>query len=143
MSRYVRIQRIDPNAKIPIYGSEGAAAFDLYACEEVTLEPGKRATVRTGLKMAAPKGYHIKICVRSGLAAKHGLQVLNGPGIIDSDYRGEVMVILHNAGEKPYEVKIGDRIAQGLLEENTGAIFMEADLSPTERGEGGFGSTGR
>jgi len=132
---------------LPTYESAGAAGCDLRAAlaeaAPLTLEPGARALVPTGLKMAIPQGFEGQVRPRSGLAAKHGLTVLNAPGTIDWDYRGEVKVILVNLGTAPVTVRRGDKIAQLVIAPVTRAAFTARDeLGSTERGDGGFGSTG-
>lgn len=130
---------------LPAYATEGAAGFDLAAAvaAPVTLPPGGRALVPTGLAMALPPGYEAQVRPRSGLAAKHGVTVLNSPGTIDSDYRGEVGVILINLGDVPFVVERGMRIAQAVVAPVTHARLVEAaTLGETARGAGGFGSTG-
>ena len=128
----------------PAYATDGAAGMDVVAAEDVTLAPGARHAVATGYAMAIPAGYEVQVRPRSGLALKHGITCLNTPGTIDSDYRGEVKVILANLGDAPFEVKRGDRIAQLVPAQVTRAALIEsADLDETDRGSGGFGSTGR
>ena len=130
---------------LPAYQSELAAGLDLLAAldEAVVLEPGKRALVPTGLAMAVPAGFEAQVRPRSGLAAKHGITVLNTPGTIDADYRGEVKVILINLGEEPFTIERGARIAQLVVAPVVQADIVEVqDLSETGRGAGGFGSTG-
>jgi dUTP pyrophosphatase len=130
----------------PEYATAGAAAFDLRAdlAENVTLEPGARKVVPTGLRMAIPEGYEGQMRPRSGLAAKHGITITNAPGTIDSDYRGEIMAILQNTGDEPFVIKPKERIAQLLIAPVTrAALDFRADLDDTVRGTGGFGSTGR
>ena len=133
---------------LPAYETDGAAGMDLRAAvaedAPMTLEPGHRAMVPTGLTMAIPLGYEVQIRPRSGLAAKHGITCLNTPGTIDSDYRGEVKVILINLGAEPFVIRRGERIAQMVAAPVTRAGFAEvASLDETSRGAGGFGSTGR
>jgi len=129
--------------ELPEYASEGAAGMDVLAAEDVTLAPGARHGVATGLAVAIPPGFEIQVRPRSGLALKHGISVPNAPGTIDSDYRGEVKVILINHGSEPFEVRRGDRIAQLVLAPVTRADWLPVDeLDETARGEGGFGSTG-
>lgn len=130
---------------LPSYESEQAAGMDIRAAVEETiiLKPGERTLIPTGLKMALPKGYEAQIRPRSGLAIKHGITMLNAPGTIDADYRGEVKVIAINHGNAPFEVKHGERIAQMVIAPVTQAVIVETDSLPeTQRGEGGFGSTG-
>ena len=129
---------------LPAYATAGAAGMDVVAAEEVTLEPGARHAVATGFAMAIPEGYEVQVRPRSGLALKHGVTCLNTPGTIDSDYRGEVKVILANLGREPFVIARGDRIAQLVPAPVQRAMLVEADtLPPSARGAGGFGSTGR
>ena len=129
---------------LPSYATGGAAGLDIVAAEEVTLAPGQRHAVATGFAIAIPAGYEGQVRPRSGLALNHGVTCLNTPGTIDSDYRGEVKVILINLGTEPFEVKRGMRIAQLVPAPVLRADFAEVDsLDPTHRGTGGFGSTGR
>jgi len=128
---------------LPRYATAGAAGMDVLSAEDVTLAPGARHAVASGLSVAIPPGYEIQVRPRSGLALKHGIGVANTPGTIDSDYRGELKVILINQGTEPFEVHRGDRIAQLVLAPVTLAEWSEvAELDETERGAGGFGSTG-
>lgn len=128
---------------LPAYATSGAAGMDVLAAEEVTLAPGARHAVATGLALAIPPGYEIQVRPRSGLALKHGISVPNTPGTIDSDYRGELKVILINHGQAPFEVRRGDRIAQLVVSPVVRASWLKVDeLGETARGEGGFGSTG-
>jgi dUTP pyrophosphatase len=128
----------------PRYATPGSAGCDLIASEEVTLAPGKWAAVNTGLYLEIPRGYVALVCPRSGLALKNAVSVLNAPGIIDSDYRGEIKVILVNHDSLRYTVKKGDRIAQLVFTPVVQVQMKNADqLTSTDRGEGGFGSTGR
>lgn len=132
-------------AIVPEYKTAGAAGADLYAFlnSPVTLLPGKSAMIPTGLFFEIPEGYEIQVRPRSGLAAKNGVTVLNTPGTIDSDYRGEICIILINLGEKDFSVNNGDRIAQMVIAPVIQADFsIVNELSQTERGAGGFGSTG-
>ena len=146
----VAIRRL-PHAQglpLPAYQTEGAAGMDLHAAvaegETLTLRPGARAMVPTGFAIALPVGYEAQIRPRSGLAAKHGVTCLNAPGTIDHDYRGEVQVILVNLGDADFHIRRGERIAQMLIAPVTRAAWREVDsLDETERGTGGFGSTGR
>ena len=141
----VRIKRL-PHGQgldLPAYATEGAAGMDIVSAEDVTLAPGARHGVATGLSVAIPAGYEIQVRPRSGLALKHGISVPNTPGTIDSDYRGELKVILINHGAEPFAIARGDRVAQLVLAPVTQAAWNEvADLDETERGAGGFGSTG-
>jgi len=128
---------------IPAYMSEGASGFDVKADLEapMIIEPGRIALIPTGLSFEIPEGFEIQIRPRSGLALK-GITVLNSPGTVDSDYRGEVKVILANLSDEPFTVEPGMRIAQGVLVRVYRAEFVEAEPTPTDRGAGGFGSTG-
>lgn len=128
---------------LPVYATAGAAGMDVLAAEDVTLAPGGRHAVATGLAMAIPAGYEIQVRPRSGLALKHGISLPNTPGTIDSDYRGELKVIMINLGQEPFVVRRGDRIAQLVLAPVVRAVWAEVtDLDDTARGAGGFGSTG-
>ena len=141
----MNIKKLNENATIPTYGSEFAAGADLYACLEgdVTIEPAQTVLIHTGLAMEIPEGLVGLIYARSGLASKKGLAPANKVGVIDSDYRGEIMVALHNHGNKPQTVSHGERIAQIVFAPFYAADFNLVDeLSDTVRGAGGFGSTG-
>lgn len=128
---------------LPHYATTGAAGMDVVSAENVTLAPGARHAVATGLALAIPPGYEIQVRPRSGLALKHGITVPNTPGTIDSDYRGELKVILINHGSEPFVIARGDRVAQLVLAPVTQARWIEvAELDATDRGAGGFGSTG-
>ena len=144
----LQLKRLDHGKDLPLpaYQSDLAAGLDLVAAFDspLILAPGKRALVPTGLSMALPAGFEAQVRPRSGLAAKHGVTVLNTPGTIDADYRGEVKVILINLGDDPFEIVRGERIAQIVIAPVLQAELTEVDiLSETERGSGGFGSTGR
>ena len=140
------VKKLHPDAILPTYGSAGAAGADLYALPEgdpITIQPGETVMIHTGLSMAIPEGYVGLNFARSGLASKQGLAPANKVGVIDSDYRGELMVALHNHGSVPRTVLPGDRVAQFLIMPVITAQFTEVDsLDDTERGAGGFGSTG-
>jgi dUTP pyrophosphatase len=128
---------------LPVYATDGAAGMDVVAAEDVTIAPSARHAVATGLALAIPAGFEVQVRPRSGLALKHGITVPNTPGTIDSDYRGELKVILINHGTEPFDVRRGDRVAQLVLAPVTQANWLEVDeLDETARGEGGFGSTG-
>jgi dUTP pyrophosphatase len=128
----------------PAYATTGAAGLDVVAAESLTLAPGARHAVATGFALAIPDGYEVQVRPRSGLALKHGITCLNTPGTIDSDYRGEVKVILANLGDQPFEIVRGERIAQLVPAPVLRARFRQvAELDETGRGGGGFGSTGR
>ena len=129
---------------LPAYATAHAAGMDVVAAESLTLAPGARHAVATGFAIAIPEGYEVQVRPRSGLALKHGITCLNTPGTIDADYRGEVKVILANLGDKGFEVVRGERIAQLVPAPVVRARFVEAEtLDETDRGGGGFGSTGR
>ena len=129
---------------LPAYATAGAAGMDVVAAEALVLAPGARHAVATGFALAIPDGFEVQVRPRSGLALKHGVTCLNTPGTIDSDYRGEVKVILANLGDQPFAIARGDRIAQLVPAPVTRAALIEVDtLDGTARGEGGFGSTGR
>ena len=139
----VQFCKLLPNAVLPGYAHPGDAGMDLCAAESVLLAPGARSLVRTGLSMALPPGTEGQVRPRSGLAAKHGVTVLNAPGTIDEGYRGELKVILVNHGDAPFAVEPGMRIAQLVVAPVLRVEVAEAaELSGTERGTGGFGSTG-
>lgn len=142
----LQVKKLDPNAKIPTYGTAYSAGADLYVCLEqpVVIQPGRTEFLPTGLSIAVPNGYAGLIFARSGLSTKRGLAPANKVGVIDADYRGPVMVALHNHGDIPQTVEPGDRIAQ-LVVVPVLAPEMELveELDATERGTGGFGSTGR
>lgn len=128
---------------LPVYATAGAAGMDVVSAEDVTIAPGMRHAVATGLAMAIPEGYEIQVRPRSGLALKHGITVPNTPGTIDSDYRGELKVILINHGGSDFAIRRGDRVAQLVLAPVTRASWLEVEtLDETARGTGGFGSTG-
>lgn len=141
----IAIQRL-PNGEglpLPAYATDGAAGMDVVAAEELVLTPGARHAVATGFAMAIPPGFEVQVRPRSGLALKHGVTCLNTPGTIDSDYRGELRVILANLGSEPFPIKRGDRIAQLVPAPVQRAVFDEmSSLDETTRGSGGFGSTG-
>ncbi|NMF00024.1 dUTP diphosphatase [Aneurinibacillus aneurinilyticus] len=164
----VKIKRLHPDAVIPRYATEGAAGFDLVAVEDVIIAPGETKKVPLGLSFEIPEGYVMYVCMRSGIALKTKLRQPNGIGVIDSDYRGEVAMMFDNINDVPewenmarginnsyavetinkypsgtYIIRKGDRVAQGIIAEAPQAIFVEVDeLGETERGDGGFGSTG-
>jgi dUTP pyrophosphatase len=142
----IRIKRL-PNSgglPLPAYATDGAAGMDIVAAESLTLRPGARAAVATGMALAIPPGWEVQVRPRSGLALKNGITCLNTPGTIDSDYRGEVKVILANLSDEYFEVKRGERIAQLVPAQVQRAMLIEVEeLDDTKRGSGGFGSTGR
>lgn len=142
----VAVKKLNPNARLPVYGSEFAAGADLCACLDapVTIAPGETVLLHTGLAMEIPQGYAGLVYARSGLASKRGLAPANKVGVVDADYRGELMVALYNHGAVPQTVEDGERIAQLVITPFLTAQFLETeDLSQTVRGAGGFGSTGR
>lgn len=142
----IAIKRLPNGGGLPLpeYASNGAAGMDVVAAESLWLKPGHRHAVTTGFAMAIPVGWEVQVRPRSGLALKHGITCLNTPGTIDSDYRGEVKVILANLGDEMFEIKRGDRIAQLIPAQVQRALLAEVDsLDATARGTGGFGSTGR
>ncbi len=141
----VNIKKLNENAKIPTYGSEYAAGADLYACTDgdTVILPGETKLIGTGLAIEVPLGYGAFIYARSGLASKRGLAPANKVGVVDADYRGEIMVALHNHSSEAQTVLCGERIAQMVIAPFLTAEFCEVEsLSDTQRGEGGFGSTG-
>lgn len=146
----VQMKRLHPDAIIPRYATLGASGFDLHALEDTIVYPGETKLIKTGLSMSIPLGYELQIRPRSGTSLKTSLRVANAPGTVDSDYRGEICIIISNIhGSEMYnekyreEIKKGDRIAQGVICPVTTAEFEEVDnLNSTERGSGGFGSTG-
>lgn len=142
----LKIKKLRENAKVPTYGSEYAAGADIYAAidEAVTIDAGETKLIPTGLALEIPEFFGGFIFARSGLASKKNLAPANKVGVVDSDYRGEVMVALHNHGRVPQSIESGERIAQLVIMPYAGASFILSDeLEETERGEGGFGSTGR
>lgn len=144
---FLRIKKLEHAADLPLpdYETEGSSGMDIRAAlnDSMVLEPGKRALIPTGLKIAVPKGYEIQVRPRSGLAWRNGITMLNTPGTIDSDYRGEVKVLAVNLGEKPFKIEHGDRIAQIVVCPVMHVGVIDSDnLSESSRGDGGFGSTG-
>ena len=147
MGADVLVRRLPHAAGLPLpaYATPGSAGADIVAAvsEDVQLRPLERRAVPTGLMLAVPPGHEVQVRPRSGLALGHGVTVANAPGTVDSDYRGELMVILVNLGNEPYVVRRGDRIAQLVVSPVVSATFVErVELPPSERGSGGFGSTG-
>jgi dUTP pyrophosphatase len=152
----VKIKKLTPDAKIPMYQSEGAAGFDIHAYigegegentigykEAIVLKPNERRLIGTALSFSIPIGYELQLRPRSGLAYKNGITLTNSPATIDSDYRGEVKVLLHNTSDVPFIVADNDRICQGVIAPVMQANFIDSDeLDDTERGSGGFGHTG-
>lgn len=139
----IKFRRTHPDAQIPRYATAGAACFDFHAIERVEIPPTFAVTIRTGLSVEVEPGKALMIYSRSGHGFKHGIRLSNSVGIIDADYRGEIMVRLHNDGDHAFTVEVGDRIAQGKIEDAPQVEIIEVtELSATERGTGGFGSTG-
>lgn len=144
--RIQRLTRNQPELPLPAYATSGSSGMDLAAdvTDDLVIPPGGRAMVPTGLAFAIPTDFEVQVRPRSGLAAKAGVTVLNAPGTIDADYRGEVRVILVNLGDAPFTIRRGDRIAQAVVAPVTRVTVVEADtLDDTSRGAGGFGSTGQ
>ena len=142
----IPVKKLRPNAILPTYGSAEAAGADLYACleEEITIAPGETYFVPTGLALEVPRGCAGLIYARSSMGAKRGLAPANKVGVIDSDYRGEVRVVLLNHGSQPQTIQPGERIAQMIITPGLTPVYEEVeDLSDTDRGTGGFGSTGK
>ncbi len=140
----LKIKKLNKKAIIPAYQTKEAAGFDLHAIENAVINPGERKLIGTGLAFEIEFGYEVQIRPRSGLAFKHAITVLNTPGTIDSDYRGEIKVLLINLGNEPFEIKEGERIAQAVIAPVIQAQIVEVEkLSDTERGTSGFGSTGK
>ena len=141
----IQITRVHRDALLPQYQTSGAAGADVYACldEPVTLQPMERRLIPTGLAVAIPRGYEAQIRARSGLSIKHGITMVNGVGTIDADYRGEFGVLVINLGQEAFTIEHGMRIAQMVIARHERAEWIEVDkLDETERGEGGYGSTG-
>jgi dUTP pyrophosphatase len=140
----VKVRLLDPKAKSPVRAHPGDAGADLFSVEEVTIPSCERREVGTGVALAIPVGYAGYVLPRSGLAFRHGIMVVNSPGLIDSGYRGEVRVSLYNSGADPFQVKVGERIAQLVVQIVEEVLFLESSgLPETPRGTGGFGSSGR
>jgi dUTP pyrophosphatase len=141
----MRIQKLRPDAVLPEYahGPDEDAGMDLRAVESVTLEPGVPHLVPTGLAIEVPPGYEAQVRPRSGLALKHAIAMPNAPGTIDPGYRGEIRVILLNLGREPYTIHSGDRIAQMIVARYEAVEWVEEELAESQRGTGGFGSSGR
>jgi dUTP pyrophosphatase len=145
MKIFVKRLRKDPFVSLPRYMTEGSSGMDLFASleKDVVLNPGERILIPTGISVAIPEGFEGQIRARSGLAIKYGIGVLNSPGTIDSDYRGEICVILINLGREPFTIRNGDRIAQLVINHVVRPTLEEVeDLPPTVRQNGGFGHTG-
>lgn len=148
----VKIKKLHPDAIVPTYGTEGAAGFDFYALEDITIKPKETKLIKTGIAMEIPFGYEVQVRPRSGMSLKTLFRVANAPGTIDCDYRGECNVIGHNAHQNgmgnsttfDINIKKGDRIAQGVLNKVPQALFeVVEELGDTNRGTGGYGSTGQ
>ena len=142
----ILVKKFDKKIKLPVYKTSGSSGMDLmaYVKNKINIKPGKTAMIPTGIAVAIPKNYEIQIRPRSGLAAKKCISVLNTPGTIDSDYRGEIKIILINLGKKPFVVRSGDRIAQMILCPIAKGKLKEIKILPkTLRNKGGFGSTGK
>ena len=142
----ILVKKFDKNIKLPTYKTSGSSGMDLvaYIKNKITIDPGKTVMIPTGIAVAIPKNYEIQIRPRSGLAAKKGISVLNTPGTVDSDYRGEIIIILINLSKKSFVVKSGDRVAQMILcPVAKGKLQEVKNLPKTVRGKGGFGSTGK
>ena len=142
----ILVKKFDKNIKLPAYKTSGSSGMDLvaYIKNKIIINPGKTAMIPTGIAVAIPRHYEIQIRPRSGLAAKKGISVLNTPGTVDSDYRGEIKIILINLSKKPFVVKSGDRVAQMILCPVVKGELQEVkNLPKTVRGKGGFGSTGK
>jgi len=143
MSYHLKIKRVDPDAKLPYRANKGDAGLDLFSIEEKVIEPGETALIRTGIQIELPKGTEAQVRPRSGLALKHSVTILNSPGTIDQGYRGEINVILINHGKELFQVEKQMRIAQMVIAPVLSVTLEEIDtLSASERGEGGFGSSG-
>ncbi len=141
----LKFKKLHPNAKIPSYATPGSVGMDIRSIDDVTIGPNRTRIVSTGIAIDIPDGYEIQVRPRSGLALKHGITVLNTPGTIDSDYTGEIKVILHNVRDEAYKINKGDRIAQLVIGRVIKLPIEEVDeiTKKTERGSGGFGSTGK
>ncbi|MCL9821211.1 dUTP diphosphatase [Helicobacter sp. 14348-15] len=140
----LKIRKLVPEAILPKYQTQGSAGFDLCAVQSTTIPAGKWALIPTGLAFSFKEGYEIQVRPRSGLALQYGITLLNTPGTIDSDYRGEIKVIMMNLGDEDFVINKGDRIAQAVLCKVKQAKIKEVEvLDETKRGEGGFGSTGK
>jgi dUTP pyrophosphatase len=152
MKPTVFFKRIHPDAKMPVYATPGSSGMDVFSVDDaawfgfndLSLEPGERAAISTGLQAEIPPGFEIQVRAKSGRAFKEGLTVLNGPGTVDADYRGEIKVLVINLGHEPVYIKKGEKIAQLVVVPVEQAIVRETagELSATVRGDGGFGSTG-
>jgi dUTP pyrophosphatase len=140
----IEVLRLDAQARLPLRAHSGDAGADLCSVEEVSIPPGERREVGTGLALAIPEGYAGFVQPRSGLAFRNGIMLVNSPGLIDSGYRGELRVCLYNSGREPFAISVGERIAQLVVQRIEESVFVESAVLPlASRGEGGFGSTGR
>lgn len=140
----VKIKKLHPDAVVPKYATEGSSGFDLVAVEDVIIDSGATKLVKTGLSMAVDQGFELQVRPRSGISLKTFLRVANSPGTVDSDYRGEICIIMTNTGIGSYHIQKGDRIAQGVVCPIIQVDFEEVDdLDDTNRGSGGFGSSGK
>jgi dUTP pyrophosphatase len=142
----IKIKKVVEDAIIPKYQTSGSAGFDFHTVKDVTVFPKETRLISTGLAFEIPEGYELQIRPRSSISLKTKIRISNSPATIDSDYRGLVSIIVDNIsshGSLPYEIKKGDRIAQGVICKVNQAVFVESELSETERGEGGFGSTNK
>lgn len=140
----VKVKTLKDGVQLPKYQTSGSVGFDFHSTDDLVLKSGETALVSTGLSFELPHGIEMQIRPRSGLALKHSVTVLNSPGTIDSDYRGEIKVILINHGENDFHISVGDRIAQGVISKVEIVNFDEViELSESDRGEAGFGSTGK
>jgi dUTP pyrophosphatase len=142
----VKIKKLHEDAVIPQYQTTGAAGFDFHAIEDMEIATRQTVLVKTGLSMEIPEGYELQVRPRSGMSLKTKMRIANSPGTIDSDYRGEICIIMENMGmlgALPYDIKKGDRIAQGVICPVFQATFIEDELNESERGEKGFGSSGK
>ena len=138
----IKFQKLHPDAQVPNYAHTGDAGADVYSVAEVTLQQGDRAAIPTGLAVDIPLGYEIQVRPKSGLALKHGIAVLNSPGTVDAGYRGEIQIIVINLGKEAYTFAKGQKIAQLVLKPVIQAQYVEGELGTSDRGVGGFGSTG-
>ena len=138
----IKFQKLHPDAQVPSYAHTGDAGADVYSVVEVTLQPSDRAAIPTGLAVDIPLGYEIQVRPKSGLALKHGLAVLNSPGTVDAGYRGEIQVIVINLGKESFTFVKGQKIAHLFLKPVIQAQYIEGELGTSDRGVGGFGSTG-
>ena len=139
----IKLLKLNSKAITPIYATSGSAGFDFHSVRDVFVPAGATVLVETGLSLEIPVGYELQVRPRSGMSAKTKIRVSNSPGTVDSDYRGEIKIIIDNIGKEGYEIKTGDRIAQGIVAPVVQVTFQEVtDLEETDRGMGGFGSSG-